>query len=190
MRPIRWQGKLSNGLAILVLFQLSVATTNADPSVFVRADRQLEDELRFRRDFGFDLDPAAVAELMAAPTNYIGDYGLALTPSEPAELQARLVREDQMVAVRDHAERQPSFAGAWIDQPGGGIIKVAFAGDAEAHRADIQARAPGSPVEVLDVDYSWTNLEAVLTEVETLRIGLKEQGTDSRTGNRPSPQPG
>lgn len=175
MRPLR-RSRLAALLAATVLLQLNVVAMSGNPPIPDEAERQLQDELRFRRDFGFDVDQATVATLMAASANYIGDYGVALTPAELADLQRRLVSEDHLIRAREYAQAQPSFAGAWMDQPAGGIIKIAFAGDAPAHRAQVEAHAPGSPVEVIDVRYTWKELEVVLEQVEAARIGLKEKG--------------
>jgi len=72
----------------------------------------------------------------------------------------------------------PSFAGLWLDQRRGGVITVAFAaGHAAANRAAIESAAPaGSTVEVIDVKYSWAELEQTLELVERDRLALKEEG--------------
>jgi hypothetical protein len=114
---------------------------------------------------------------MADPTAYADGYPVALTRDERAEMDRRIAMEDEMNPLEDLARGLPSFAGVWIDQPNGGIIKVAFAGDADQHRAAIQALAPpGSTVDVVDVRYSMAELEAVLARVEDARIQLKAEG--------------
>lgn len=107
MRPLH--RSYPTAVAVLMLLQLNVVAVSGNPPI---ADAQLREELRFRRDFGFDTEPSAVAALMANPANYIGDYGVALTPAELADLRARLLSEDHMIPVREYAERQPTFAGA------------------------------------------------------------------------------
>lgn len=99
-----------------------------------------------------------------------------------AEMDRRISMESQMIPLEEYSEKQPGFAGHWIGQPTGGIIKVAFAGDADQHRPAIAALAPpGSKVDVFDVHYTLAELDADLEQVEQARIGLTNEGTWIRT---------
>jgi hypothetical protein len=161
---------------LLTLTNTAIASANL-PTVDVDIAEQLEDELRFRRDFGLSTDLGLIRTLMADPTAYDGGYGVALTAIELADLQRRLTIQEQLASLREFAQAQPTFAGLWIDQQAGGVVMVAFAGDAAAHRAAIGALAPsGSTVQVLDVQYSLAELEATLELVESERLALKGRG--------------
>jgi hypothetical protein len=161
---------------LLTLTNTAIASANL-PTVDVGLAEKLEDELRFRRDFGLSTDLGLVRALMADPTAYDGGYGVALMPAELADLQRRLAIEEQMNPLEEHAQAQPSFAGLWIDQRAGGVITVAFAGDATTQRTEIEALAPsGSTVQVIDVEYTLAELEATLELVEAQRLELKDRG--------------
>lgn len=141
------------------------------------ADTKFQDELGFRRDFGLNTDPEFVAQLMTNPAAYEGGYGVALTPDELSDLQRRLEIQNQIGPLKGFAEAQPSFAGLWFNQRRGGVITVAFAGSAPTYREVIEALAPtGSTVEVIDVQYSWAQLEETLELVERDRLSLKKEG--------------
>lgn len=140
-------------------------------------DLRLQEELRFRGDFGLNSDPAFVTQLMSDPAAYDGGYGAALTPDELADLQRRLAMEDAAIPLLDHARALPTYAGHWIDQRAGGVFKIALAGDAGQHRASIEALTPaGSALQVVEVRYSWAELEAVRERVRLDRIALREEG--------------
>jgi hypothetical protein len=141
------------------------------------ADARLANELKFRQDFGLNADPAAVRALMANPTAYDGSFGVALTPEELSDLLRRLVIQEQIGPVRAFAEALPSFAGIWFDQRRGGVLIVAFAGEADRHRPVVESLAPrGSTVEVMDVEYSWAQLSETLELVTRARVALKRDG--------------
>lgn len=89
----------------------------------------------FRRDFGLNADPGYVRNFMRNPNSYCEHYPVAVAPEDETELRS-LVMEQRMTPLEEFAARQPEFAGHWIDQSNGGVIKVAFAsGAAGAHRA-------------------------------------------------------
>jgi hypothetical protein len=161
---------------LLTLTNTAIASANP-PTVDVDLAEQLEDELRFRRDFGLSTDVGLVRSLMLDRAAYEGGYGVALTPIELADLQRRLTIQEQLTPLRELAQAQPTFAGLWIDQQAGGVIMVAFAGDAATHRAAIEALAPsGSTVHVLDVEFTLAELEATREVVDRDRLILKSQG--------------
>lgn len=162
---------------LLLLTSMNAAAVTAPIEATPDLAERLQIELNFRRDFGLSADLAFVTQLMADPSAYDGMYGVALTPAELADLQRRLEIQNQTGPVKDYAEGQPTFAGLWRDQQRGGALTVAFAGDAANHDAEIQRLAPvGSVVDVIDVKYSWADLEQTLERVEAERLALKEQG--------------
>ena len=129
-------------------------------------DQKLQDELRFRRDFGLTTDLAEVRALMADPAAYT-TYPVALTPEERAEMERRLAMETQMNPLEEAAEKMPNFAGHWIDQPAGGIIVVAFAGDAEKREPDLRPLLPpGAELQVRNVKHTVAELEALREQIK------------------------
>lgn len=77
-------------------------------------------------------------------------------------MDRRIAMEDQMAALEEYARAQPSYGGHWIDQPAGGIIVVAFAGDANVHRPALEALAPpAADVQTVDVARTWTELKGL-----------------------------
>lgn len=150
--------------ATSVLFAAAPAAAGppdgSDPNLSA-FDQKLQDELRFRRDFGLTTDLATVRQLMADPTAYT-TYPVALTPEESAEMERRLAMEVEMNPLEEAAAKMPAFAGHWIDQRAGGVIVVAFAGDSQERQRELQPLVPsGAELEVRNVTYTAAELEAI-----------------------------
>lgn len=138
---------------------------------------QLQAELDFRREFGLSTDLAFVQAMTADPSAYSDSYPVALTPAEKAEMDRRIAMEDLMDPLEDHAALQPSFAGIWIDQPAGGVITVAFAGDAESHRSALTALTPpGAQLALVNVKYTASQLDEVDEQIRSEIDALLAQG--------------
>jgi hypothetical protein len=56
------------------------------------------------------------------------DLGTPLTPAESANVNGRRILSTWAGMVEAAGERQPGYAGEWIDQQAGGILRVAMAG--------------------------------------------------------------
>jgi streptogrisin C len=148
-------------LGLVVLFASSGLAGDAR-AVTETADDKLANELKFRQDFGLNADSAAVRALMANPAAYDGNFPVALAPPERAEMERRIAMEGQMAPLERHAQRVPGFAGLWIDQPGGGIIKVALVGGTDTDRAALQSLVPrGARLEIVSARYPLSDLEAL-----------------------------
>jgi hypothetical protein len=159
--------------AASVLFATGPAAAGDGP---VPDDQKLQDELRFRRDFGLTTDLAEVRALMADPTAYT-TYPVALTPEERAEMERRLAMEGQMTPLEEAAEKMPNFAGHWIDQPAGGVIVVAFAGDAEKREPELRPLVPpGAELQVRNVKHTAAELEAVREQIKGVLSDLGRAG--------------
>jgi hypothetical protein len=84
---------------------------------------------------------------------------------------------DQHQAFLAAAQAPPDFAGMWVDAPGGTgdpgrwIYTIAYTGDLDAHRADLQAIWPG-PLCVV-------RLPRTLAELQTIQQDVSER---ARTG--------
>jgi hypothetical protein len=159
---------------------VSGGEVRADTPVTATAGQNLQDELRFRRDFGLNTDEGTVRALMAQPSAYT-TYPVALTPDERAEMDRRIAMESQMTPLEDASERMPAFAGHWIDQPAGGIIVVAFANDAEKREAELRPLVPpGAELQVRNVDYTVAELEAVRLRIANDLSKLSQAGIGVR----------
>lgn len=100
---------------------------------------------RFRSSFGFNADDAYVRGVEGDQTNRdrSPEYGVALTAAEYAEMRTRAEVQMAMHTVRTYAEQFPTFAGLWLDQKGGGIVRVGFTGlDAALRRDELKQRFP------------------------------------------------
>jgi streptogrisin C len=141
------------------------------------ADARLANELKFRHDFGLDADPAAVRALMANPASYDGNFPVALTPPERAEMERRIAMEGQLAPLERRARRVPGFAGLWIDQPAGGVIKLALVGAPETDRAALQALVPrGARFEIVAARHVLSDLEALQRRIKDDADDLRAQG--------------
>lgn len=81
----------------------------------------------------------------------------------------------------------PTFAGLWTDQPGGGILHIAFAGDANPYEVDVAKLAPeGAIIQFDRVTHSRRELVATRDAIEEARydyftargVDLAELGLD------------
>lgn len=141
------------------------------------ATTELANELRFRRDFGLNAEAPYVKSVMADSSAYSDRYPVALTPAERQEMDRRIAMEDEMAALEQYARAQPSYGGHWIDQPAGGTIVVAFAGDADLHAPAVGALAPpGADVNTVNVARTFSDLEALDERIWDEVRGLQEGG--------------
>src|SRR5918994_7822275 len=92
------------GLAVLIG---STGLASDARAVSDAADTRLANELKFRQDFGLNADPAAVRALMANPAAYDGNFPVALTPPERAEMERRIAMEAQLPPLERRAQRVP-----------------------------------------------------------------------------------
>jgi streptogrisin C len=130
-------------------------------------DARLTHEMKFRQDFGLNADPDTVRALMANQAAYDGNFPVALAPHERAEMERRIAMEAQMAPLERLAERLPGFAGLWIDQPGGGVIKLALVGGNATDRAALQALVPrGARFEILAARYPLADLQALQRRIK------------------------
>jgi hypothetical protein len=157
-------------MLVLIVAVMLTLPVYVSPAMAVDEDpAAIADGLQFRHNFGLSTDPEMVEQTTADPDNAPDQYPVALTSSERAEMDRRIAMEDEMGALELYAEGQRSFAGHWIDQPAGGIITVAFAGDADIHRAALEVLTPrGAQLSVIDVKYT-------LAELETLDRRIRQE---------------
>lgn len=150
------------------------------PAATAQAETVDEDrvraEIRFRQNFGFRADEAFVRDLIAS-TPRDDRWPASLTKGERTEMDRRLAMQEEMEPLEALAESLPRFAGHWIDQAAGGVITVAFTGNAAEHRASLTRLVPaGAELRVVDVLYSLDELSALVNRIETDYDQLKSDG--------------
>jgi YD repeat-containing protein len=154
---------------------------------------KFEDILRFREEFGLDLDLKGneqainerVFELIADwhnPNAYLGEvarasaerWGVPLRPVDVAELEYREAYiEHDGAAIEEWAETHAvtSYAGYYVNHAAGGIINVGFTGSQEAHLTELKAQvnlmAPGRLASFPAVPpHSQASLQSIMESVE------------------------
>lgn len=129
------------------------AVTGAGPTA------KLAYDLKLRREFGLDTDPAHVKAVENAPDSTDDQLGIALSPPERATLSARFhVQDTAAKTLLPGLEKRPGFGGAWFDQANGGTFHIASTGPdfSQAVQAALPAWFPvsydhvGTPVAVLN----------------------------------------
>ena len=133
--------------------------------------RELIEARRFRENYGLRADDDWIRQVAADPSSAAGKvkYSVPLTPAEVADLDQRALAVDAIKQlVVDYGAAHPAdFGGAWIDQPGGGILVAQFSAHVDEHRAALLSRVrPGAPLEVRAVSRSLAYLKA---QAERLR---------------------
>ncbi|MDQ5807516.1 MAG: hypothetical protein M3320_02465, partial [Actinomycetota bacterium] len=103
----------------------------------------------WRRDRALNVEPAHVAATLVDPDALkgLGTYGIPLTASERTELAQRGAAADAIDTavepfVAGHATARNHYAGAWLDQAAGGLIRVAFTQNAQAYVDQLKASFP------------------------------------------------
>lgn len=149
MKGTRWQRVVLGGsIVVAAVASLPASTLAASPAenivivpAAVRYSGPFADDVRFRQTFGLRSDISYIRQVRSAAAPAPGArsmpwYGVALTPSENAEITFRATKleaAEKDPAVRTYLARQSSFAGEYIDQAGGGRITLRFTSDV-AHR--------------------------------------------------------
>lgn len=163
-------------LGLVILFGSSGLAANAQ-AVSETPDEGLASELKFRQDFGLNADPAAVRALMASPAAYDGNFPLALATAERAEMERRIAMEAQIGPLEQRAQGLPGFAGLWIDQPAGGIIRVALVDGTDADRAALHSLVPpGARLEIVPARHTLLDLVALQGRIRADAREFQAQG--------------
>ena len=116
---------------------------------------------------------------MADPGAYDGNFPVALTPAERAEMERRIALEKQMTPLEELAASLPGFAGHWIDQPGGGVIKVALVDGTDVDSVRLQALVPpGARLEIVPARFTLSDLEAIHRQIKEDVDELQARGNE------------
>lgn len=152
-------------------------------------DRELDQAIRFRAEFGLRSDLAFVAETFQQRAAFPDDlWGLPLSQSEADELRRRMqIREDMTLASR-YAIKDPDYAGIFIDQKNAGRPVFMFKGGTQRQQTEIASMLPpGTTVDIRTVDRSYADLETLQARIEAAKEELAREGiTVMLTGISPS----
>lgn len=141
------------------------------------AEEKLSIELKFRRDFGLNADPTFVRALMADAAAYDESFPVALTDGERSEMKRRIAMEDALAPLETFARALPESAGIWIDQPAGGVVKVALTAGADKQRATLEGLAPaGARLEIVSARFTLSELESAERRLRQEADGFVFQG--------------
>lgn len=136
-------------------------------------------DMRFRAEMGFRSDEAHVRDMVAAAVAAGDPPGHALSPAERAEMDRRFALQGALDPLEAAAEAIPGFAGHWIDQRAGGVVTVAFNGQAAMHRPALEALLPaGGELRVIDVPHPLADLERVTERLDRDRDALQRDGIE------------
>lgn len=133
-------------------------------------EAEIEDAVRFRREFGLPSDRAWVEQVAADPASAEGlaTFGIPLLPAEVADLLARIgsQRDITPIVMRYGATQPDSWAGAFIDQAAGGAVVAQFTSNLERHERHLRALLPaGARFEVREVRWSRAELDRFAGEI-------------------------
>jgi hypothetical protein len=155
-----------------------VARTSSGPSAAEAYAQKVRAEFGLRSDLGY------IRSIEHEPGTSSQDLGTPLTPAESANINGRRTLSTSAGIVDAAGERQPGYAGEWIDQKAGGILRVAMAGStAQTAYAGLRGLLPtGARVSYVKATYSLQELTQVhdqLTSEITGRSALGRHITES-----------
>lgn len=192
-RPPIVQGKLAmrRWFALVLLCGILGSTTPVHAG-----DDPLSDMLMAKRAvLGFD---TSAEELLLLAGVIPSEFGVALLPSELAELQRRVQLQAEIAHVRESLEQLEGFAGLYIDHRSGGIVNVLMAtGEASSARElldevglqwlAVVRRVPFSLADLLGAKERVTQLPSLL-QLGVVRIGVDIRANRVIMGTTGSPE--
>lgn len=102
-------------IAVVLVLSSAHASTGLASDTSQSSD-SLREAAHFRETFGLDADPALIDRAAQDPAYSSEPYGVPLSESEIAELQRRVGVERSVWDAVAYAEKQPEWAGYFIDQ--------------------------------------------------------------------------
>jgi hypothetical protein len=180
------------GVATMVAVLGGCGTTRTEPPPPPASAPALDPDLApevahaiaMRSDLGLRTDPAYVESVHAARDSIRSEFGFLVTPEEAAALERRFAAQDELGALAAYgAEHVDTFGGLYIDQASGGDVVLLFTGGVERHARVASALAPdGVTVRVREVDFTETELQELLDELDFDALGpnvqMVEAGVD------------
>jgi thioredoxin-related protein len=172
---------LLTSLATMLVLQpnaLIAAKTNAK-SVDI-----LEKSQRFREEMGLDGDSKTLQSLLNEERK-LSKYGVLLTENEEKELDARFKKQkDRIPKIREYINKnlKNEFAGLYIDQSQGGVVKVGFK-KSEKEKVEklvdeLKELYDEDIIEVYYAEHTNEELNDLADKISEDRITLKKEGIE------------
>lgn len=140
------------------------------------AGADLAEGVRFRSEMGFRTDLDFVTAV-ALDIRSSWKYGVALTPSEEAEIDRRLEIEAQTGPLSRHLKSVPTYAGGYTDQASGHVFVIGFTDDPAKHEGAIQPLLPiGAKYRLRQVPHTLAELMALQERITGDRDELATVG--------------
>jgi hypothetical protein len=133
---------------------------------------------KIRAEFGLRSDLSYIRSIENEPGTSSQDLGTPLTPAESANIDARSILSTWAGTVDTASETQPGYAGEWIDQQAGGILRVAVAGTAaQTTYATLRGLLPtDAQVSFVQATYSLQELTQVQDQLTSEITGKTSLG--------------
>lgn len=141
------------------------------PALSPTVDELVAQSLAFDTQQGFTATDSLLRALIADPTRQeaIDRFGAALTVDQGDELDLRLAAQDAMPVIDSFAAtRQATYAGVYMDNPGGGLLYVGFTADAQNQVDQLKASFPyPARLRAFTAARSMTDLQAMQARLES-----------------------
>ncbi|HXG26511.1 MAG TPA: trypsin-like serine protease [Candidatus Binatia bacterium] len=138
--------------------------------------REIDEAVRFREKLGLRADRAFVAQTFRSSLFKGHGWGVPLDAAEAGELGRRMKAEKAAAKALRHWAADSASAGAYIDQPAGGVITFLTTGDPSRGRRELAPLLPdaatGAKIRFERVERSMDDLLALQARIDAdLRAG-------------------
>jgi hypothetical protein len=171
---------------VLTAAMLVAATGWASPAFAAGDDREVTAAQSFREDFGFPAKESYVRDLLGNPRarEALETYGAPLTSTEQLEVEKRGAVVEAADRLRTYAEREASdhFAGLYMDQQAGGLLRVGFTAAVDDHAAVVRSRFPyPERLRFFRAKRTLDELNALQARINDQMPDLRDAGIEVRT---------
>lgn len=138
-------GNASSQIIVVVIPPWSADIGDAPPPPATKEQR-IEQARAFRTDFGLPSDDGTLEERDSDALAQAGaeQWGVPVIPAESDQLETRLDIQVATKSINDYIKNTPGasqdYAGGFIDQASGGLVRIGFVRNAEQHLAAIRQR--------------------------------------------------
>lgn len=111
----------------------------------------------------------------------IDEYGIPLTPAEQTEMEQRSAAEEAAGSIVSQVTQDSpdTYAGLWIDQAGGGLVRVGFTENAEDHLPALRQTYPyPDRLRVFTAEWTLNELQAAAEQVAADDDDLADYGIE------------
>ncbi len=139
-----------------------------------------------RASMGLDDDLDHVRAVASSADSTTSDLGIALSPAEHLEMRRRAALGSRVRSIDSSFTSDPTYAGAWLDQAAGGVLRVAFTrkpGAAGARKLAAQLLS-GQAATTQVVAHSLRQLDSIEARVtaDIVAATAKHQSTEVSAG--------